>query len=513
MSGAIHGAEALRSDVELDADVCVIGSGAGGAVLAAGLVALGLDVVMLEAGGHHRRDQFVGDEAWSFDRLYQERGARATKDLAFTVLQGRSVGGSTTINWTTCYRTPDHVLAHWAEHHGVEGLDSDVLRPHFDAVERRLNIHEWPAGAANANNRVLLRGGAALGWDPKPMRRNVRGCMNSGYCGVGCPVDAKQAMGVSYLQDAVRDGLRLYTHVQARTLEHADGRVRGVTGAALDPDSDRPTGVVVTVRAKVVVSAGGAINGPALLLRSGIDGGGLVGKRTFIHPVSGVTGLYDEPIGPWHGAPQSAGCHHFRDRGPGKMGYFLESAPLQPMLASTVGYLFGTDHAAFMAQLGHAGVLIALGIDGFLPEDVGGAVELGAGGRAILDYPVRAPLVEAIRDAHLNMARCHLAAGATQVVTLHPEPVVIRSEADLAALADAPYGAHHHSMFSAHVMGGCAMGGDPSTSVVDTEHRVRGFDNLFVVDGSALPTSLGVNPSETIYALAHRARGPIAAAV
>lgn len=513
MTGRIFGAAELTADVTLDPQVCIIGSGAGGAVLAAGLVAQGLDVVMLEAGGHFTREQFKGDEAWSFDRMYQERGARATKDLAFTVLQGRTVGGSTTINWTTCYRTPDSVLAHWAEHHGIDGLGADDLRPHFEAVERRLNITEWPASAANANNQVLWRGGKALGWDPHPLRRNVRGCLNSGYCGLGCPVDAKQAMGVSYLADAVRDGLRIYSNVEATRIEHADGRATAVHASVLDPDSDKPTGITVTVRPQILVSAGGAINGPALLLRSGIDGGGLVGRRTFIHPVSGLAGLYEEPTNPWHGAPQSVGCHHFNHRGPGQMGYFLESAPLQPMMASTVGSQFGAEHAAFMGKLGHVGVLIAIGIDGFLPEDVGGAVKIEGDGRVWLDYPIRPPLVEALRDAHLNMALCHFAAGAKEQVTLHKEAVRLRSHADLGLLATAPYGAHHHTMFTAHVMGGCTMGGDPTNSVVDPEHRLRGFDNVFVVDGSVLPTSLGVNPSETIYGLAHRARRFVAAAV
>ena len=509
----ILGAADLTADLTIDADICIIGSGAGGAVLAAGLVADGHDVVMLEAGSHYTREQFTGDSAWSFDRMYQERGARATKDLAITLLQGRTVGGTTTINWTTCYRTPDRVLEHWADVHGIDGLSAADLLPHFEAVERRLNITEWPEAAANANNQVLLRGGRALGWDAHPLRRNVRGCLNSGYCGLGCPVDAKQAMGVTYLQDARAGGLRIYSNVEARQIVHADGRASSVVADVVDPLSDHPTGVTVTVRPKVLVSACGAINGPALFLRSGIDAGGRMGRRTFVHPVSGIAGRYDAPIRPWHGAPQSAGSHEFAVRGPGLMGYFMESAPMQPMLASTVGYMFGGQHAGFMQSLGNIGVLIALGIDGFLPEDVGGAVEIAADGRVWLDYRVGPQLTEALRDAHTNMARCHFAAGATEVVTLHADPVQITSEAELDRIATAPYGAHEQSLFSAHIMGGCAMGGDPATSVVDSEHRLRGLHNVFVVDGSVLPTSLGVNPSQTIYGMAHRARDFVTAAV
>ncbi len=513
MTGSIVSASTFTEPQELDCDVCVVGSGAGGAVLAAGLVDRGLDVVMLEAGSYYTREDFKGDQPWAFDHMYQERAGRATEDLAITILQGRSVGGSTTINWTTCYRTPDRIYQHWAEHHGVQGITTPIMEPHFEAVERRLNIREWPAASANGNNQVLWRGGNKLGWHPHALRRNVRGCVNSGYCGEGCPVDAKQGMAVSYLDDAVRGGLRLISNAEVERITWSERRADSVVAQALDPESDHPVGISITVRAKVIVSAGGAINGPALMLRSGIDAGGRVGKRTFVHPVSGLSGLYDEFIGPWSGAPQSIGCHHFVDRGPDKMGFFLEAAPLQPMLASTVGSLFGGEHAAFMRKLGHVGVVIALGIDGLLPQDVGGEVVLKSDGRVWLRYPIQDHLVECIRAAHKEMARVHFAAGATQVASLHTSPVVMNSVDELGKLDSATYGAHEQSLFTAHVMGGCAMGGSAETSVVDSELRMWDFDNLFVVDGSVFPTSLGVNPSESIYALAYRARDRVASAV
>ena len=513
MTGSITSASTYTKPTDLECDVCIIGSGAGGSVLAAGLVERGLDVIMLEAGSHYTRKDFKGNQAWAFDNMYQERAGRATEDLAITLLQGRSVGGSTTINWTTCYRTPDRIFDHWAEHHGVQGITPLLMKQHFEAVERRLNIKEWPLENANGNNRVLLEGARKLGWEPHALKRNVRGCVNSGYCGEGCPVDAKQGMAVSYLDDAVRGGLRLIANCEVEQIQWTERTAEAVIGQALDPDNDQPLGIPVTVRSKVVVNAGGAINGPALFLRSGIDAEGRVGKRTFVHPVSGVSGLFEDTINPWAGAPQSVGCHHFSDRGSDKMGFFLEAAPLQPMLASTVGYLFGAKHSEFMRDLGNAGVVIALGIDGLLPQDVGGEVVLKSDGRVWLRYPIEDHLSECIHAAHVEMARCQFAAGAKEVVSLHVNPVVMRSVDELSKLDSAPYGAHEQSLFSAHVMGGCAMGGDSGSSVVDSELRMWDFDNIFVVDGSVLPTSLGVNPSETIYALAHRSRDRIASAV
>jgi len=513
MKGRIVDAAALRSDEEVRCDVCIVGSGAGGAVLAAGLVERGLDVVMLEEGGHHTKSEFDLQEAHAYPMLYQERGMRATADLAITILQGRSVGGSTTINWTTCFRTPDSIFDHWRSVHGVEGIDASSLAPHFDAVEERLSIHEWPLELANANNRVLLDGCRALGWDAAPLRRNVRGCANSGYCGMGCPVDGKQSMHVTYVPDALDRGLSLWVHARAERIEVSGAKVVAVHASPLDPKTDRPTGRRLVVRPKVLVSSAGAINGPALLLRSGLNDNGRVGKRTFLHPVVAMAAFFDRPVNAFYGAPQSVGSHHFADRGEGKIGFFLETPPVHPMLAATAFGGFGQAQHDFLARLPRLGVLIALSVDGLLPGDEGGTVSLRRDGRVRVDYPVSDALAESFRASCMAMARIQLAAGSREVCSLHPDPVVVRSEADLPLLEAAPYGPLRHSIFTAHQMGGCAMGADPERSVVDSSLRHHRIPNLFVVDGSVFPTSLGVNPSETIYALAHWARDRVAAAV
>jgi choline dehydrogenase-like flavoprotein len=513
VSGFIRGADALTSAVDEVCDVCIIGSGAGGATLAAGLCEAGLSVVLLEAGGHFTRQTFSPHEGEAYPALYQDRGTRATADLAITILQGRAVGGSTTVNWTTCYRTPSRILAHWAAHHAVEGLTDDALRPHFEAVEARLSIAPWPVERANANNRALLNGAAALGWPAAPTSRNVKGCANSGLCGLGCPVDGKQSMLVTSIPDAVSAGLRLYADVEARRVVVEGGRVVRVEAEVVRRADSAPTGVAVTVRPKVLVLSGGAINTPALLLRSGINTNGRVGLRTFLHPVIAVAGRYPERIDGFYGAPQSVASHHLIDRGPERVGLFFEAGPVQPMLIATATPLFGEEMAAFMAELAHVSGLISLAVDGLLPGDDGGTVRVDAAGRPRVDYPIRPALAEAFRAGHEALAQVHLAAGATEVYTLHRQPRRLRSTADIAQLAGAPYGAHEHAIFTAHQMGGCAMGEDPSRAVVRSDLRHHSLPNLFVVDGSVLPTSLGVNPSQTIYALAHRARAVVAAAV
>ncbi|HWP35336.1 MAG TPA: GMC family oxidoreductase [Thermodesulfobacteriota bacterium] len=493
----------VQRDLAVECDVCVVGSGAGGACVAERLAAAGKRVVVLEEGGYHTSDTFTLDEADTYPRLYQERGTRATADLSIIVLQGRAVGGTTVVNWTTCLRTPPHVFEHWAEHHGVEGLTYETLVPHWERLEARLNVKEAPLAGVNRNNRVLWEGAGRLGWQPELLKRNVKDCAWLGYCGLGCPTDAKQSMLVTLVPDAVRHGADVYANVRVETIEADGRRIVRVNGRVLDPDSDRPTGRTVTVRPKVAVLACGGLNTPALLLRSRLGTGrGRVGRRTFLHPVVASLAVFDEPIEAFYGIPQTVACRAFARRAPGRAGFFIEAAPLHPMFAGLAMPGLGDALREQMDALARTNVLIALVIDGFDPSEEGGTVTLKANGEPRLDYRWTPRLVEAFREASKRMAEIQFAAGAPLVRSLHTRPVVMTRRDDIARLDRADFGPNRVKVFSAHVMGGCAMGRDPARSVVDSRLRHHEFDNLFVVDGSVFPTSLGVNPQLTIYGLA-----------
>ncbi|MBX7098890.1 MAG: GMC family oxidoreductase [Myxococcaceae bacterium] len=513
--GTIRGGAELTADTTVDCDVCVVGSGSGGSWLAHELVKQGKRVVLLEEGGHHTRREFDMTEARAFPALYQELGNRTTDDLAITILQGRSVGGGTTVNWCASFRTPDRILAHWAEHHGLEAVNKAALTPHWDAIEKRLHVAEWPLGAINRNNKVLWEGLGALGYERGLIKRNVNNCANLGYCGMGCPLDAKQSMLVTVIPDAVELGLDVYANVSVRRLEWSGTRVSTVHADVLDPATDRPSGRTLTVKAKAFAVSGGAINSPALLLRSGLDGGGLVGRRTWLHPVVMMMAQFDEKVEAFSGAPQSVYSHHFIDRGPGKVGFFLEVPPVHPMLASVVATVVGRQAQTLLSSLPYLNVCIAISVDGLLPQETGGTVKLrsGAYNRVSFNYDLRAEHFEAFKTACEEMARIQFAAGAKKVMSLHLDPVVLESPGDLSKLSDAKWERLQLKVATAHQMGGCPMGADPKRSVVDPTLRYRGLDNLFVVDGSVLPTSLGVNPQITIMGLARNAAPAVAAAV
>ena len=502
----IYSHRELTTSQEIKCDVCIIGSGAGGGMLAEGLAQAGMDVVMLEAGEHRTQKDFNMDEGIAFARLYQEGGLRATDDLSITILQGECVGGTTTINWTTCFRTPNEILELWQQRYGLTELTHANLAPHFEAVENRLNISEWPKELANANNQIIFRGCKALDWESTPLRRNVKGCANSGYCSMGCPVNAKQGMLITTIPSAVEAGMRLYTNTRADVLVEKNNRIDSIAASVWNPETRRKTGVSLTIRPKITISACGAINGPALFLRSGINDNGRVGLRTFFHPVVAIGALFDEPIHGFYGAPQSASSHHFFDRGPTEIGYFIEAAPTHPMLAATAASRFGAAAQAFMSKLSHMGFLIAIHDDGIIEGDDGGQIGLRSDGRLSIQYPIRAPLARAFQHAHRSLAQLAMAAGAKEAQSLHIDPVRIHQASDIDLLDRKQYGALEHGIFTAHQMGGLAMGSDPKWSVVNPEHRHHRIQNLYVVDGSVFPTSVGVNPSQTIYTLAHRAR-------
>jgi choline dehydrogenase-like flavoprotein len=493
---------AAASDLALSADVCIVGTGAGGAVTAAILAEAGLDVLMIEEGGYYTSADFTMRERDVTPRLYQEGGTRATKDNAISILQGKAVGGTTVVNWTTSFRTPEDVVQTWRDRHAVKGFAYADLVPHWDAIEKRLAIAKVEVSAMNPNNRKLYDGCKTLGWEVDTLKRNVFACMQTGFCGLGCPVNAKRSMLVTLIPDAIDAGARLVFRARADRFVTKGNAVAALECTLLDGEGIHPTWKKLTVTAKRFITSGGAINSPALLLRSGIDDGP-VGLRTFLHPVIGSAGIYDDEIHPDRGAPQSAASHHFAHRD-AEVGFFIEAAPWYPSLSTSAFPTFGAEHLSFVKQMKNTATHLALAIDGFHDDVAGGRVTLRPSGMPLLDYPITERLWNAFRVAQKKLAEMQLAGGAKESLTLHDPPLRITSKADIDRLIDAaPFDVGRLPVFTAHQMGGLAMGDDAAHSVVRTEDlRHHRLENLHVIDGSVFPTSLGVNPQESIYGLA-----------
>jgi len=504
-----HGAT-LAQDLTLDADVVVVGTGAGGAYTAEILSEAGLKVVMLEKGGYHTARSFSQNEADAYPMLYMDAAQQRTKDKGMAVLQGRAVGGSTTVNWTTSFRTPELTLKHWVDAYGLKSFAPEAMAPHFDNVERRLNIHTWEEAEPNANNAALARGCAALGYEWKLMRRNVNGCANSGLCGLGCPINAKQSMLVTTIPSALDKGAVLVSCAEAVKIVHDGRRASGVEALAMDALGEQPTGRRIRVNARHVVVAAGAIRSPALLMRSKVpDPSGLTGKRTFLHPVSLATAKMPERVDGFYGAPQSVYSDHFwlpegKLFGAARMGYKLEVPPVFPLFAiALVDKSFGPANANAARSLSHLQMMLALHRDGFNEHERCGTVELAGDLDVVLDYPIDDYLRNSLVGSLLELIELQFAAGAETSLPYHMEGRPLRSLAEARAWAGTtPMGTLQLLAGSAHVMGGCAMGPDEKRSVVDEWGRHRALESLSVIDGSVFPTSIGANPQESIYALA-----------
>jgi len=500
-------ASALQADLALEADIAIVGTGAGGGTAAEILSAAGFSVVMIEEGPLATSSDFHMLEREAYPQLYQESAARKTRDKAINILQGRCVGGGTTVNWTSSFRTPATTLAHWARQFGISGFADADLAPWFERVERRLNITPWEV-TPNENNDILRRGAQALGIPVATIRRNVKGCWNIGYCGVGCPTNAKQSMLVTAIPAALSNGATLLTRARAWKLDHSDGRVSALDCVALDARGTDPGPRRIVVRARTFIAAGGAIGTPALLLRSAApDPEAIVGKRTFLHPTVVSAALMPHSVDGYAGAPQTVYSDHFLDSLPvdGPIGYKLEAPPLHPVLVATTLCGDGAAHARWMRELPRMQVLIALLRDGFHPESVGGTVSLQADGTPSLDYPLNDYFWDGARRALATMAEIQFAAGATAVMPVHSSgesyATWTQARSAIAALSLKPLVT---PVVSAHVMGGCPLGSDRMRSVVDLDGRHHHLDNLYVFDGSLFPTSIGANPQLSIYGIVAR---------
>ena len=497
----------LEQDRALSCDVAIVGSGAGGGVTAEILAHAGLEVVVLEEGPLATSVEFRMREQEAYPRLYQESAARQTLDKSITILQGRCVGGGTTINWTSSFRTPRRTLAHWRDVHGLAGLTEEALDPWVARMESRLGIGPWSV-PPNGNNDALRRGAAKLGFATGSIRRNVKGCANLGYCGLGCPIDAKQSMLVASIPAALQAGATLVHRARVMALALDGDRITRLQARGVEGNGAAPREPILEVRARHFVLAAGAIGSPALLQASGApDPYRLAGTRTFLHPTVVSAAVMPDRVAPWSGAPQTVYSDHFLESLPldGPAGFKLEVPPVHPVLAAITLPGYGREHARWMSQLPYLQVTIALLRDGFHPEAPGGRVSRRRDGGPVLDYAMTPYLWEGVRRAWLAMAELQFAAGATTVMPLHEEARAAATWREAkAAIESLPLKALAARVVSAHVMGGCAMGPDERHAVTTPEGRHHHLANLSIHDGSLFPTSVAANPQLTIYALAAR---------
>ena len=480
---------AVSEDLDLECEVVVVGTGAGGAAAAYELARRGRAVLLLEAGDFHQRTSFDGRAATAFQRHYIGRGTTfAIGNVAAGVWAGRGVGGSTTINSGTCYRAPDHTLQRWASRYGLGMLSGDALAPYYDRVEAMLGVAPAAREHLGGSARVVARGADLLGLSHHPVRRNAPGCDGQGVCCFGCPTGAKRSTDVSYVPEALKLGAELYTAAEVLHVDVIEGRARGVTARLA-------SGKTLRVRADAVIVAGGALLTPLLLRRSGVcTRSGWLGKNLSIHPASKVMALFSESIDPSRGVPQSLGIDAYAAE-----GLMFEGASVPLDVAALAIPWVGRR---FMDLMGSYENLATFG---FMIQDRSrGEVRAGPGGAPLIRYDMSPDDAAQMQRCYEILSEIFLLAGAERVLPMIVGCDEIRSRGDLERFRKMKLSAGDFEVTAYHPLGTCRMGVDPARSCVGPGGEAHDTEGLFVADGSAIPSSLGVNPQLTIMALALR---------
>jgi choline dehydrogenase-like flavoprotein len=488
----------------LEADVCVVGSGAGGSVIAARLARAGRSVLVLEAGPY--RDDADFDQLESTGAgMYLGGGVVWSERGEIGLLAGSTLGGGTVVNSMVCLRTPMDIRRAWAST-GLTGLDGPAFDRHLDAVWERLGVNT-AATHYNVNTERMIAGLTACGYGHERLPRNAspdddpRYC---GYCNAGCQRGSKRSTVKTYLADAAAAGARFVVGARVERILVAGGRAAGVEAVVTAAAGSHR----LVVRAPVVVVAAGGIESPALLLRSGI-GGPAVGRHLSVHPAWMVTGVYDEPIEAWRGQVQAAASFDLT-RCESGVGFLVETLGLSPAVwAANAPFSDGVRHRDELLKLRHMASWHAISHD-----HGGGRVVLDGDGRALVHWALGDDVdLRVARRAHLELARLHRAAGAREIFPFHWNGRRWREGEDFEAFLDAlrAVPADDYTAFSAHQMSSCRMGADPALAVADGRGEMHDVAGVWIGDASALPSAPGVNPMITIMALAERTAGFVAA--
>jgi choline dehydrogenase-like flavoprotein len=490
----VFGREDFAYDANLSCDVVIVGSGAGGAVMAAELAESGLDVVVLEEGGYHPTEEFTAEAGAMLRKLYRDGGANVaigTPPVMFA--EGRTVGGSTVINGGMSWRTPDKILDRWSREDAVEHvLPSDMDR-YFARVEKYISAKHQDPETIGRDNELLKEGADIKGWKVIPNIRNQMHCAGTNNCAFGCPTGAKRSALVSYIPRALAFGARVYSDCRVDRVLLSGKRATGVSGRVVRANGT--SGAHFRVQAKLVVLSAGAMHTPALLVRSGIKSpSSQIGHNLTLHPNAKVVAVFDENVEGWKGVHQAFQVREFKDE-----GFLMAAVNIPPsVLAMTLPH-YGPALAEVMKDYNR---IVTAGI--LVEDTVAGRVRVMPGGLPFAFYNLSDFDAERVVRGTALLCELLFAAGAKKVTLPFEGAPDLLSADEVRRLFTRKIPKEGIELMTVHIMGTARMGGDPSRHVCDSFGKVYDTDGLYVSDASLFPSPIGVNPMETIMALSTR---------
>jgi choline dehydrogenase-like flavoprotein len=481
---------ALDEDLDLECEVVVVGTGAGGGACAYELASRGRAVLLLEEGDFHRRESFDGRTQSMVKKLYRDQGMTiALGNVGIPVFAGRAVGGTTIVNSGTCYRAPERVFRRWREEQGLAWFSSAAMAPYYARVEGMLRVERARFELTGGVGRVVARGAEKMGLRHRPVDRNAPDCDGQGVCCFGCPTGAKRSTDVSYVPGALERGAQLVTAARVDGIDVVAGRARGVRARLA-------SGKRLRVKAEAVVIAGGALMTPLVLRQAGVcRSSPALGKNLSIHPATKTLALFDEAIDMAHGIPQGYSIDELEHEG---IMFEGGSVPLE-IMAVSVPWV-GTSFVNLMERYRN------LALFGFMIEDTSrGEVRPGAGGSPLILYNLNRRDAARMQKAMAVMCEVFLAAGARRVYPMIPGMEELSTLDEVRQLRAMNLGPTAFDVTAYHPLGTCRIGTDPETSVLGPDFETHEVERLFVADGSAVPSPLGVNPQMTIMSMGLRA--------
>ncbi|MCB0219438.1 MAG: GMC family oxidoreductase [Chrysiogenetes bacterium] len=486
---------------QIECDVVVVGTGAGGAVVGTELALKGHAVVFLEEGKLYRRDAFTGNLHEAHKKFYRGGGAvPSVGNTIIPILMGKLVGGSTAINTGVSYHTPDRVLNRWCENIGTDEFEPSRMAPYFEKVDRELQVVHSEDKFLQGAARKIAEGCDALGWNHYDLQRNAPGCTGEGVCDLGCPSMARRSVDIAYLPQAAARGAMVIKESKAHRVMIENGRAVGIHAKSVE------TGQDLWIRARKVVLAGGAVMTPVMLLEQGIcNSSGELGKNLAVHPSTGVSGLFDEVLEGEAFVPNTRSCDEFL----GREGILLQSGRGSLNMAPITIPFVGRE---FMDLIEDYDKVVGFGT---MIEDVArpGRVRSMGGGKPLVTYSLTDEDTKKLHRGMYLGAKMLLAAGAERAMPLLFRFPSIRNQSELEAFGKLKVKASELMLTSWHPLGTCDIGKDPKKSVVSPDHETHDVKGLYIVDGGTVPGPLGVNPQITIMAMATRAAERIHAAL
>jgi choline dehydrogenase-like flavoprotein len=484
----------VASDLHISCDVVIVGSGAGGATMAAELADAGLDVVVIEEGGYHPTESFTPNAGQAIRQLYRAAGAQTTigsPPIIFS--EGRCVGGSTVINGGMSWRTPDHILDRWSREEGIAGISPREMERYFEKVERRISVGYQDPESIGRDAELLKLGADRQGWKIIPNLRNQLHCAGTNNCAFGCPTGAKRSMLVTYVPRALSRGARLYADCKVDKITRVGKRATGVVGHFLRPDGRK--GPRLTVRASLTISACGSMQTPALLARSGFASpSGQLGKNLTLHPNAKLVAIFDEQVKGWHGVHQAFQVREFMDDN------ILMTAVNVPPSILTMGF---PHHGAELGELmqDYNRMVVA----GILVEDsTTGTVKTLPGGAPLAFYEITEKDVERLIRGMALTAELMFAAGAKRIILPFEGVPDLMGPDDVRSLFRRKIARNSIELVTVHIMGTARMSDDRTHGVTSSYGEVHDAAGLFVADASLFPSPVGVNPMETIMGVVTR---------